>query len=326
MDKLVSIIIACRNEEKFIAECLDSLIANDYPKDKMEILIIDGASKDKTKEIVQKYIERYSFIKVFDNPQRITPISLNIGIKNSQGEFIVILGAHAYYNKDYISKSVKRLIEFNVDGIGGSMKAIVKKKTLIAKSIAKVLSSPFGTGNSYFKIDYKKVKHVDALFGSCYKREVYDKVGLYNEKFARSQDLEFNLRLKKAGGKILFVPDIISYYYPVATLKNFIRHNLLDGIWSTYPLKFSKKSFSIRHYIPLIFVLSLLIAGIFSLYIFLTILTIYLLTALYFSLRILLKEKDIRLLFSLPLVFAVRHICYGFGAIIGFFWIGYKKT
>ena len=331
-DPLASIIIPCRNEEKFIAQCLDSLIISDYPKDRMEIIVINGDSEDKTKEIVQKYVDKYSFIKLFDNIKKLTPISLNMGIKNSKGDVIMMMGAHANYNKDYVSKCIRSLFEFKVDGVGGAMKAIPRENTLIAKAITKVSSSLFGTGDAYFRINCKKVKYVDALFGSCYRRDVFEKIGLYNENFARSQDIEFSLRLKRAGGKILLIPDIVSYYYPSSSLREFSYHNFIDGLWITYPLKFSKTSFSLRHYVPLVFILSLLGTAFLGLFfssflqLFLLMVGLYVLTNLYFSIRISLKEKDIKLLFILPLIFTIRHIGYGLGSIFGLLKIIWKKT
>ena len=261
----VSIIIPCRNEEKFIGKCLDSLIDQDYPKEKLEILVIDGGSKDKTKEVVNTYSKKYDFIKLFDNPKNITPTAMNIGIKNAKGEIVSKTDAHTTYQKDYVSKSIRYLFEYNADCVGGIALAKAKSNSLIAKAITLVLSDKFGGGGA-FRTRVEKSTFTDTAFGCFYKKEIFEKIGLFNEKLKRSQDIEFNLRLNKAGGKVLLAPDIISYYYPKSNLKEFFGHNLIDGFWTVYPLKFKVKFFSIRHLVPLGFfaaILGGLILGIF---------------------------------------------------------------
>lgn len=248
---LVSVIIPCRNEEKYIGKCLDSIIAQDYPKDKFEVLVVDGMSEDDTQGIVENYVQKHSYIRLLDNPKKITPCAFNIGIRNAKGQIIMIMGVHAAYEKNYISKCVKYLEKFGVDNIGGIMKTLPGEKTIVAKAIALCLSHPFGVGNSYYRTGYfKKPKWVDTVFGGCYKKGVFEKVGLFNENMVRNQDYEFNLRLKKARGKILLFPEVVAYYYP--------KPNFKDSFWVTYPLKFGIKGFSWRHLVPLIFVLGLI--------------------------------------------------------------------
>ena len=319
----VTIIIPCRNEKKFIGKCLDSLIAQDYPKDKLEILVLNGMSTDKTKTVVEGYGRKHPFIKILDNPNKTSPCALNIGIKNSTGELIIHMGAHSTYQPNYVSKSVNYLIEYGADNVGGILLTLPASNTLIAKAIALVLSNRFGTGNAFFRLGSDKPIWVDAVFGGCYKKEMLLKVGLYNEKLTRSQDMEMNMRIKKAGGKILLFPDIITYYYPKPTLKEFFGHNLLDGIWAIYPLKFGA-SLKLRHYVPFIFVLSLIFSLILSfffkptIYLFLFIIGLYLLASLFFSISIAIREKNLGLFFVLPLAFACRHFGYGLGSLIGF--------
>jgi len=320
----VSIIIPCRNEEKFIGKCLDSIIAQDYPKDRLEVLVVDGMSEDGTREIVERYTDMSlrarslachceqseaisardklrnlgiatslpalaMTLKLLNNPKKVTPCALNIGIKNAKGEIILWMSAHSRYEKDYISKCVKYLKEYDADNVGGVMITLPRDNAFIGKAIATVLSHPFGVGNSVFRTGAKEPKWVDTVFGGCYKKEVFDKIGLFNESLVRSQDMEFNLRLKKTGGKILLAPDIVSYYYPKSNLKDFFIHNFENGSWVTYPLKFGIKAFSWRHLIPLFFILGLVgtgILGIFFsplLWLFLFVLSSYLLVNLYHS-------------------------------------------
>jgi len=320
---LVSIIIPCRNEEKYIGRCLDSIIAQNYPKEKSEVLVIDGMSEDRTREIIKNYSQKYSFIKLLNNPKKFIPSALNIGIKNSKGEIIIRMDSHAVYDKDYVLKCVEYLKKYKADNVGGIIKTIPFRDTIIARSIAFSLSHPFGVGGSHFRMGSKKTRAVDTVFGGCYKKGIFKEIGLFNENFiGGSEDMELNLRLKRAGGKILLVPDIISYYYPKSNLIDFFLHNLRDGIWAIYPLKFVKIPLRLRHYIPLIFVLSLfvsLILGLFFFFakvLFILIFGSYLLLNLLFSLEISFK-KGLKYFFVLPIIFASRHIGYGLGSIWG---------
>lgn len=306
MEKSVSVIIPCRNEEKFIEKCLDSIIQQDYPKDKLEVLVVDGMSEDKTKDIVKTYSERYSFVKLLENRKKFTPFGLNIGIKGAKGEVIIRMDAHAGYEKDYISKCLKYLNEYDADNVGGIMRTMPSKDTVSAKAIAICLSNIFGAGDSSFRTGSDKPKWVDTVFGGCYKKEVFDRIGLFNENLLRSQDMELNLRLKRAGGKILLVPDAVAYYYPKSNFKDFFLHNLKDGVWAVYPLKFVKFPLKLRHYIPLVFVLTLPLN-----------IWLYFPVSLFFSAKIAFREKDFRLFFIMPLAFGARHIGYGLGSIFG---------
>lgn len=311
----VSAIIPARNEEKFISKCLDSILNNDYPKESLEIFIIDGVSEDKTKEIVNSYLPKNPFIKLLDNPKKYAPVAQNIGVKNSKGDIIIIMDAHVTYEKDYISKCVKYLLEYNADNVGGVLITTPAEDTLVAKAISQVLSSPFGAGNSYFRTGAKEVIEADTVPYGCFKREVFDRIGLYNEKMSRSYDMDFNLRLKKAGGKILLVPEIVGYYHPRSNIRDFWDHNFLDGFWVTFPLKFGIKAFYLRHLVPLFFIGALFLTFLspkFFLIIFL-----YLSVSFCFSFQISKKEKEWQYFFILPLIFGIRHIAYGLGSIWG---------
>lgn len=320
----ITIIVPCRNEKRYIGKCLDSIVSQSYPKDKFEVLVVDGMSEDETREVVGEYAKRCPFIKILDNPKRITPISMNIGINNAKGDIIMKIDAHTIYKKDYISNCVKYLKEYNADNIGGILKATAENNTLISKSIVLSISSPFGVGSSYFRIGCREPKWVDTVAFGCYKREVFEKIGIYNEKLARSQDIELNLRLKKAGGKILLHPDIIGYYYPPSEFTAFLRHSFINGLWAILPFKYTDiMPVSLRHLVPLGFVLGLFGALLLSLFlnifwwIFLFIILSYIIVNLYFSFKITMKEKDLRLLFAMPAIFVIFHFSYGLGSVLG---------
>jgi len=310
----VSAIVPCRNEEKFIGKCLDSILNQDYLKENLEILVVDGMSEDETKEIIKKYANRHSFLRLLENPRKITPAAMNLGIKNSKGDVIIKMDAHSLYAKNYISKCVEHLKESGADNVGGVLKTIPFKNTITAKAIAISLSHIFGAGGSYFRIGSKKPRGVDTVAFGCYRKEVIDKIGPFNEKMAKIEDFEFNSRLRKAGGKIILFPDIVTYYYPSSdNFKDFFLHNFIDGVWATYPLKYGFKV-SLRHLIPLIFVLTLPLS-----------IWPYIPASLFFSARIAFCGKDPRLFFIMLLAFGTRHIGYGLGSIWGLIKILIKK-
>lgn len=318
----VSIIIPTRNEEKYIRYCLQSVIDQDYPKDLLEILVVDGLSEDGTREIIEDYVHKYQFIKLLNNPKRIVSTALNLGIKDAQGGIILRMDAHNVYRKDYVSKCVKYLIEHNVDNVGGICLTLPGTNNLLGNSIAFVLSSPFGVGNAYFRIGSKKPKYVDTVPFGCYKKQVFEKIGLFDEDLVRNQDDEFNLRLIKDGGNILLVPEIVSYYYA---------RDSLGKLWKMYyqygyfkPLVAQKIGVILtwRQLIPSLFVGSLIFTGVLSFFsnyflrLFLLIVALYLSANFAFSFSIAFK-KGLKLLPFLPISFAVLHFSYGLGYLKG---------
>jgi len=324
MAQFATIIIPCRNEEEYIGRCLDSVITQDYPKENLEVLVVDGMSDDKTRGIIDDYCQKYSFIKLLDNHYKFTPFALNIGIKKSSGKIIVRMDAHADYAKDYVSRCIGAMNDSGADNVGGRVMVMPRDNSLASRAIALCLSSFFGAGNAIYKIKTaKKPVEVDTVFCGCYKREVFDKIGLFNERMIRSQDMELNIRLKKSGAKIIIFPDIIVNYYPKSNFREFFVHNFWDGVWAVYPLKFVKMPFKLRHYIPLIFFLGLFSLSMIALFwrpailVLAVSIVFYFAVSLCFSLGIAIREKDWRYVFLMPIAFAIRHFGYGAGSAWG---------
>jgi cellulose synthase/poly-beta-1,6-N-acetylglucosamine synthase-like glycosyltransferase len=186
------------------------------------------------------------------------------------------------------------------------------------------LSHRFGVGGSYFRIHTDKPRWVDTVFGGCYRREVFQKIGLFNEHLTGSQDMEFNLRLKKAGGKTLLAPDIVSYYYARSDLKSFWRHNFRNGVWAILPFAYSEvMPVSWRHLVPLAFVTSLMGSGALGflarpfLWLFLAVVAAYGVANLAASLQVAWREREVRYVLLMPFVFGMLHIGYGLGSCWG---------
>jgi len=320
----ISIIIPVFNEEAYISACLDSIVASDYDKEYIEILIIDGMSKDNTREIIQAYQNKYSYIKLLHNPQKIVPISMNMGIKEAKGDYIIRLDAHASYPKDYFSKLITWHQKLDADNIGGIVLTEVIHQTPKANAIKKVLSHPLGVGNSDFRVGIDKVKKVDTVPFGCYPKKVFDQYGLYNERLVRNQDIELNKRIINGGGKIYLIPDVQSTYYARENFIDLAKNNFANGKWNILTAYYTRtlSSLSIRHFIPLIFILSLLLPLLLAIisinFVWISFLSLVSYLALVILLSLKLKKKSTGF-FYLVGSFLTLHLSYGAGSLAGLF-------
>lgn len=250
----ISLIVLCRNEKCYIDKCISSLTANDYPTQKMEIIIVDGMSDDGTRAILSGYASQHPNMRVFDNPGKIAPKAMNIGVKNAKGDFIFILGAHTVYDTHYISRCLHGLLQHNVDCAGGRMELLPSQNTAMAKAIVLAVASHFGSGLAKYKVGrIANSQLVDTVPYGVYRKKVFDRIGAYNEHLVRNLDSEFNLRLRKSGGKILLVPDAVAYYFQRSSLGEIIKYYFINGVWIFYPLRYKIRVFELRHLAPLAF-------------------------------------------------------------------------
>jgi len=323
---LVSIIIPCRNEEQFLANCLDSILASDYPKEKLEILVVDGMSTDGTKAILEQYIQRHDPIRVLVNPKRITPIAFNIGIDHARGDLIMMMSAHATYNQDAIRKCVEYSCQYKADNVGGAWRIKARDPGLVGNAIVAALSHRFGVGGAIYRTTSKKsgVQPVDTAAFGCYRREVFDKIGKYNEQLVRCQDIELNLRLKSAGGTTLLAPDVVINYFARTKLSTFCEHSFQDGTWVILPFAHSSvMPVGWRHLVPLAFVSAVIASALLAamaavfVWVLVGILGIYAVASFIASLDIAYKKQDPRFLLVMPLVFLSLHGSYGLGSLWG---------
>ncbi len=320
---MLSVICPIYNEEKYIANCIESILLQDYPKDDLEVLFVDGMSKDRTREIVAEYTRKYPFIRLIDNPEKIVPYAMNYGIRASKGEVIIRLDAHATYEKNYFSALVRRLNELGADNVGSVCKTDVLNKMPKTLAIREVLSNKFGVGNSVFRTGIDKVMEVDTVPFGCWRRDVFDKYGLYDLRLVRNQDIELNKRILRGGGKIFIVPDTYCTYLARETFKGLAKNNYGNGKWNILTVHYTKQvnSLSIRHFIPLAFVLSLILPVIASIF-YLPLIALAALSLIAYVL--LLGLISIKLSFSKKLnffyllaSFLVLHLSYGWGSLVG---------
>ncbi|MBL4655714.1 MAG: glycosyltransferase family 2 protein [Bacteroidia bacterium] len=327
MEKLVSIIVPCRNEENYIGPLIESVLNQDYPSEKIELLIMDGMSDDNTRNIVTQYSNNHSFIQLIDNPKKYVPFALNKGIQSSKGEIIIILGAHSVYPDYYVSRLVNWLNKLNADNVGGLWITNPGSDTLKAKAIALAQSNAFGVGNALYKIGTSEVQEADTVPFGCYKREVFDKIGFFDEDLIRNQDDELNARLKNSEGKMFLVPDVeINYYARDTYTKLWTMHYQYGYFKPLVNIKLGKPA-TWRQFVPFLFVTSLICSlalypfHSYSLYIFLLIISLHSIANFIASFKISLPK--IAMIPFLFLAFLTMHISYGWGYLIGIinFWI-----
>lgn len=316
---IVSVIIPCRNEEKYIGECLISLLNQENVKDKIEILVVDGMSTDNTRNIVHNISMDNPQVILVDNPQFLTPHALNTGIKNAKGEFIAVLGAHAEYSSDYLATCLELANQHpEVSCVGGPI--LSKGKTPFAKAAALAMSSIIGVGNAKHRFpDYEGYAEM-ACF-PVFRRDVFDKYGLYDESLIRNQDDEFCFRITKSGGKVFISPKAKSSYFvresPLALFKQYYNY----GFWRVAVLIKHKIPISYRQQIPILFYLIVIILFILGLVLNNLILGI-LLPALYLAAIILFSipifiNNQFNAAVRFPVAAIVLHLSYAAGFFIG---------
>lgn len=314
----ISVVVPVYNEEKYISICLDSLRKQDYPRSYMEWIFVDGGSTDETRALLEAFKSSgFDLVKILDNPLRITPCAMNTGIKESRGEYIVRLDAHAEYASDYLSSCIRALLETGADNVGG--KAVTKGRGFMGESIAKVLSSKFGVGNSGFRTGGQE-GYVDTVPFGAFKREVFEKWGYFDERLVRNQDNEMNYRIRKNGGQVYLSDRIHFAYFCRDTLKGLLHMAMQNGEWNIVTMRLCPGSMGVRHFIPLVFVTSLVVLVVLSVFAWwaMVLLACEVLTYLALDAIFSLSEAStIRQFGLLLLLYPLFHICYGLGSLKG---------
>ncbi len=319
----ITIVLPCRNEEPYIAACLDSILATTYPLDRMEVLVVEGMSEDGTRDVLASYVARHSVIRVIDNRRQITPAALNVGIRAATGEIIVRMDAHVVYPPEYIPRLIDALQSSDADNVGGIIVTLPGDNTPMARAIAVGLSHPFAVGNAYFRIGLSAPRWVDSVPFGCFRREVFDRVGLFDEELVRNEDEEFNLRLVKYGGRILLLPEVVSYYFARRRLRDLGRMYYQYGYFKPLVVRKADGVMTLRQVVPALFVA--ILAGSIALAPVLPVLGIavgvaaaYLATMTVCVLSAV-RKHGWRCALALAAVFPVVHFSYGIGSLRGAF-------
>lgn len=317
----VSIGVVALNEEKTLPSLFEDIKLQTYPHDKIEIILIDGLSSDNTKKIMQDFKNDNDFvdIKIIDNPKKIQSAGWNLVINNFSGDVLVRIDAHSSIPKDFIEKNVKN-IESGEYVSGGKRPNIIDEDTLYKRMLLEAESSMFGSGIAPFRNTSGK-KYVKSMFHAMYKREVLEKVGLFNEKLLRTEDNEFHYRIRNAGYKLCYDDDIVSYQHTRNSLSKMIKQKKANGMWIGLTTAVCPECLNLYHYIPFAFLVSLFISTIalfYTKYLFILVFGSYLIVNILMSLSSIFKGKFNPYNLLLPIVFFLLHISYGYGTLIGF--------
>lgn len=322
---MITIILPIRNEANFIKKSIESILSQDFPQDQIEILITDGMSTDKTREIVQAYQKNHPQVYLIDNPGKIVPTGMNLALRRAKGNIIIRIDGHCIVAPDYVSKCVDHLSKDSVDGVGGPMETI--GETQLSETIALAMSSPFGVGNSAFRTITGKTMLVDTIPFPAYTRTIIEKAGFYDEELVRNQDDEYNYRIRELGGKLLLADDIRSKYYSRGSMKKLWKQYFQYGFYKIRVLQKHPRQMSLRQFIPPLFVFSLFISILLTLttnwgkWLFFLIAISYLIANIAAAIATASKNgwKHLPLL---PATFLIIHLSYGFGFLAGLikFW------
>ena len=326
--KSVSIVIPCRNEEKYIGRCIESILFQDYPQEKISVFVCDGKSSDETINIIKDYSIKHRNINLLINEKKTTPFALNIGINASNSDIVIILGAHSELYPNYVSSCIEAFgFGENIGCTGGVIENVYENET--SEVIGKAMSSSFGVGNAHFRTGNKD-GFVDTVAFGAYKREVFEKIGLFDEELIRNQDDEFNYRLLRNGFTIYLFQKIRSKYYVRASFEKLFNQYKQYGYWKVYVNKKHKAITTFRQVIPLFFVLFLFIGLALSflhpLFILLYVLTIsiYIVASSIFAVA---KSTELTHPIKIVYSFFILHFSYGWGyleGIIDFFVLNKK--
>ena len=250
----VSVVIPARNEERTIVACLDAVLSQDWPSDRMEIIVADGMSDDSTRRIVDERSCRDARVRLIDNPGRIVPGGMNLAIGAARGEFIVRVDGHTIIANDYVRVTIETLQRTGAEGAGGRMTPIVSPG--FAGAVAFATSSPFGVGNSLFHYAQEETES-DSVYLGAYPKTTFERFGGYDEAMVRNQDDELNYRIRARGGRIVLNPAIRSAYQPRGSVGRLFSQYFQYGWWKSRVMARIPASASPRHFIPSLFVLSL---------------------------------------------------------------------
>ncbi len=322
MNYSIAVIIPTLNEEKFIARCLDSIISQTYPFTKMDVMVVDGGSKDRTEAVVNKYKERYSNIRFLHNPIRIQSAAFNIGVKKSKAPYLIRLDAHAYYKPYYIEGCIKGLQENCARGnVGGQWDIQPQNDSLWSTTNAILNYSKFGIGGATYRVG-AKAGNVDTVPFGAFPRKMIEKIGGMREDLPRGEDNEYNSRIKKAGYFIYFDPQIECIYYARPTLNASCKQMFANGESIGHLFYVDKESIGLRHMVPLLFVVGIIVGAVASVvyhpigYLLGAVLGLYFICDIIASI-VASKKHGWKYCLPLFLLFFCVHVSYGLGTIKG---------
>ena len=316
--KTVTIVIPCYNEKDYILSCMKAIAAQTYPSDLIKTFVCDGNSSDGTQLVIKNYSNKNNRFQLLVNEKKTTPHALNLGIKNSSSDIIIILGAHSELDIDFVKQSIETFsVDPSIMCVGGVLENVYENET--SKTIGLAMSSVFGVGNAHFRTGTKK-GYVDTVAFGAYKKEIFEKVGLFNEELVRNQDDEFNYRVTSSGFKIYLNPDIKCKYFVRASYPKLFKQYYQYGYWKMYVNILHKTVTTIRQLVPAAFVIYLfvlLLLAIINPFLFLVMTSFF---ALYLTLSLIFafgQSPNPVTAIKIVYAFIILHFGYGVGYIQG---------
>jgi succinoglycan biosynthesis protein ExoA len=314
----VSVVMPVYNEAAFIERSLGAMLAQDYPGE-IEVIVVDGMSEDDTRAIVGRIMAEGPRVRLLDNPRRIIPAAINIGVSAARHTLIARMDGHTLASPDYLRKCVDLIQTSGADCAGGRIE--VKGVSNVGRAIAAAMESPFGVGTAAWHGASKPQDTDTVPFPVCYRARI-QALGGYDERVLLNEDYEFNYRLRASGGRIRYSPDIVTTYYSRKNLRALWRQYFQYGVWKARVLKMHPGSLRVRHLAPPLFAAGLVVGaallplGALWRWLYAGALTAYGLLVIAFSL-LQAARRGWRYLPILPIAFIILHTAWGFG-----FWAG----
>ena len=313
----VSIIVPCYNEENTIRLLLQAILEQDYSKEKLEVIIADALSEDHTLEQIKNFADKNPSLRinVVENYKRTIPAAINLAAEKSCGKYLIRLDAHSIPDKEYISTSVDLLEKEIAQNVGGIWDIRPGDNSCVAKAIARAASHPIGAGDASYRLS-GKASFVDTVPFGAFSKNTFEKVGGFNEKLLSNEDYEFNVRIRKNGGKIWLDPRIRSQYFARKNFRELAHQYGRYGFWKYQMIRAYPDTIRWRQAVPPLFCLAIYFFGIISFFlpfariIVASILTSYLLLLTIVAIIEALKKRDFCYIF-LIVAFAVMHLCWG---------------
>ncbi len=314
---MLTVVMPVRNEAACIARSLAAVLGQDYPAERLEVIVADGMSTDGTREVVQALQRQHPNLQLIDNPVQIVPAGLNAAIAQAKGEIVMRVDGHCEIAPDYARRCLEALRRTGADNVGGVQRAV--SEGWIGQAIALATTSPFGVGGARFHYA-QRPGWVDTVYLGAYPRRVFQRIGGFDEELVRNQDDELNFRLLQAGGRIWLDPSIRVIYHSRPTLRRLWQQYLEYGLYKVRVMQKRRAVASPRHLVPAAFVFGLgatLCASILARapLLALAVAGPYVVANLAASLWT--ARRSWRSLLVLPLAFATMHVSYGLGFFLG---------
>ncbi|HEY2746450.1 MAG TPA: glycosyltransferase family 2 protein [Polyangia bacterium] len=254
----VSVIMPCYNEQRHVERALESLFGGSFPADDMEMIAVDGRSGDGTRAILERLAWQDRRLRIVDNPAQATPAALNRGIAAARGEIIVRADAHTVYPRDYVEVLVRALERDGADLVGCPADATPGADGRWARVVALATQGPFATASPFR--DRQQSADVDTVPFGCWKKSLFDRVGLFDERLLRNQDNEHASRIRRAGGRIRLTAETRVSYLVRPTVRELYRHAATAGMWNAFTHRLYPYTFHWRHFLPGVFFCGVLVA------------------------------------------------------------------